>query len=92
MINQSLQVEKTRVIFEHLHTDNQETDSSAGNEDNKIVIQFQAILVNTPDLKDGTPYHITAGFEYGGQSFIWLAQTEVTSNIDLTRVSPNWLI
>ena len=61
------------MLFQQVHT-NGMTDSL---EENKITVQFQAILLPTGDVQD-KDYYITAGAEYGDEQYVWVGQEKVT--------------
>ena len=71
-------VEKSIIIFEHLHTTG--SDSYAADQ-TRIQIQFQAILLNLDDdensLESGKDYFITAGVEYG--ELLMVGQAKITT-------------
>eukprot|EP00094_Tigriopus_californicus_P011496 TCALIF_11101-PA protein Name:"Protein of unknown function" AED:0.09 eAED:0.09 QI:0/0.77/0.73/0.95/0.48/0.58/46/1495/2737 len=65
-------VEKTRLQFQQVHTNN---ISDLVN--NKIGVQFQAVMVPSPGMVNGEDYYITAGAEYGEDTYIYEAKVEL---------------
>ncbi|TRY70980.1 hypothetical protein TCAL_11101 [Tigriopus californicus] len=65
-------VEKTRLQFQQVHTNN---ISDLVN--NKIGVQFQAVMVPSPGMVNGEDYYITAGAEYGEDTYVWIYEAKV---------------
>ena len=73
-----MQNEKTKITYERIHT--MGTNTTSG-DDNAIVFQFQAIMVDVGEITTGSNYYITGGMEYGSETYIWVGQQEITAAI-----------
>ena len=66
----SYQIEKAIVPYKELQT----TDGARTAE-----VEFQAMLVNLPEVANGQNRYITAGLEYGDSTYIWVGQASITT-------------
>jgi len=78
-----LQIEKTSILLEQVHTNGAEAPDTTNNQ---LIFQFQAVMVATSDLVSNKRYYITAGVEYGDEEYVWIGQAEVISVL-INRVS-----
>lgn len=56
-----------------MHTDG----TAVTNTENMIKLQVQFFAVDVTDLTD-IAYYLTAGVEYGDQSYVWVGQAPIT--------------
>ena len=66
----SYQIEKAIVPYKELQT----TEGARTAE-----VEFQAMLVNLPEVANGQNRYITAGLEYGDSTYIWVGQASITT-------------
>ena len=66
----SYQIEKAIVPYKELHTTGDAKTAE---------VQFQAMLVNLPEVANGQNRYITAGLEYGDSTYIWVGQASITT-------------
>ena len=81
----SYQIEKAIVPYKELQT----TDGARTAE-----VEFQAMLVNLPEVANGQNRYITAGLEYGDSTYIWVGQASITTKATMKTmdVSLCWQI
>ena len=44
-----------------------------------VEVQFQAMLLNLPEVSDSQDRYITTGLTYGDESYIWVGQSHITT-------------
>ena len=71
------------MLLEQVHTDSTEDAGDA----NKVVVQFQAVAVDVPDLESARDYYLTAGVEYGNEQYVWVGQAHIRTIVVASRVS-----
>ena len=51
---------------------------------NKLRVEFQAVLVDHEATKTATKDFITTGVEFGDEAYVWVGQAEITTSLTVT--------